>query len=154
MLCTVSFSHTPMGGGGFEPPKHIAADLQSVPFGHSGIHPSNVSRQYLLIPYFPEKCKKNVDIPAFLHAECPHPFHLIKQPFRIPFFTAVDSAVWIIHNDLSIVRHSCQHNKMPLLCEIPGAHAADDRMACAQFALYTFDPVSYTHLTLPTKARV
>ena len=28
-----------MGGGGFEPPKHYAADLQSVPFGHSGIHP-------------------------------------------------------------------------------------------------------------------
>ena len=28
-----------MDGGGFEPPKHIAADLQSVPFGHSGIHP-------------------------------------------------------------------------------------------------------------------
>ena len=28
-----------MGGGGFEPPKQVAADLQSVPFGHSGIHP-------------------------------------------------------------------------------------------------------------------
>ena len=28
-----------MGGGGFEPPKQCAADLQSVPFGHSGIHP-------------------------------------------------------------------------------------------------------------------
>ncbi len=34
-----------MGGGGFEPPKQIAADLQSVPFGHSGIHPL-----YLLSP--------------------------------------------------------------------------------------------------------
>ena len=28
-----------MGGGGFEPPKQFAADLQSVPFGHSGIYP-------------------------------------------------------------------------------------------------------------------
>ena len=28
-----------MDGGGFEPPKQNAADLQSVPFGHSGIHP-------------------------------------------------------------------------------------------------------------------
>ena len=28
-----------MDGGGFEPPKRVAADLQSVPFGHSGIHP-------------------------------------------------------------------------------------------------------------------
>ena len=28
-----------MDGGGFEPPKQFAADLQSVPFGHSVIHP-------------------------------------------------------------------------------------------------------------------
>ena len=28
-----------MDGGGFEPPKQFAADLQSVPFGHSGIRP-------------------------------------------------------------------------------------------------------------------
>ena len=28
-----------MGRGGFEPPKQFAADLQSVPFGHSGISP-------------------------------------------------------------------------------------------------------------------
>ena len=28
-----------MGRGGFEPPKQFAADLQSVPFGHSGIYP-------------------------------------------------------------------------------------------------------------------
>ena len=28
-----------MGGEGFEPSKALPADLQSVPFGHSGIHP-------------------------------------------------------------------------------------------------------------------
>ena len=28
-----------VGDGGFEPPKALPADLQSVPFGHSGIHP-------------------------------------------------------------------------------------------------------------------
>ena len=28
-----------MGEGGFEPPKAVLADLQSVPFGHSGIPP-------------------------------------------------------------------------------------------------------------------
>ena len=28
-----------MGRGGFEPPKLIAADLQSAPFGHSGTYP-------------------------------------------------------------------------------------------------------------------
>ena len=28
-----------MDGGGFEPPKSVTTDLQSAPFGHSGIHP-------------------------------------------------------------------------------------------------------------------
>ena len=39
-----------MGRGGFEPPKQVAADLQSVPFGHSGIHPyvKNIKLLYLL----------------------------------------------------------------------------------------------------------
>jgi hypothetical protein len=32
-----------MDGGGFEPPKQFAADLQSVPFGHSGIHPFSIA---------------------------------------------------------------------------------------------------------------
>ena len=32
-----------MDGGGFEPPKQFAADLQSVPFGHSGIHPYGIN---------------------------------------------------------------------------------------------------------------
>ena len=32
-----------MDGGGFEPPKQVAADLQSVPFGHSGIHPYDLA---------------------------------------------------------------------------------------------------------------
>ena len=36
-----------MGGGGFEPPKQFAADLQSVPFGHSGIHPF----EYIIFSY-------------------------------------------------------------------------------------------------------
>ena len=31
-----------MGGGGFEPPKQFAADLQSVSFGHSGTHPYSI----------------------------------------------------------------------------------------------------------------
>ena len=31
-----------MDGGGFEPPKQFAADLQSVPFGHSGICPFEI----------------------------------------------------------------------------------------------------------------
>ena len=31
-----------VGAGGFEPPKHYAADLQSVPIGHSGKLPYSV----------------------------------------------------------------------------------------------------------------
>ena len=31
-----------VGEGGFEPPKHDATDLQSAPFGHSGILPYEV----------------------------------------------------------------------------------------------------------------
>ena len=31
-----------VGGDGFEPSKQVAADLQSVPFGHSGIHPYGI----------------------------------------------------------------------------------------------------------------
>ena len=38
-----------MGGGGFEPPKQVAADLQSVPFGHSGIHPFEVCLTGILL---------------------------------------------------------------------------------------------------------
>ena len=34
-----------MGRDGFEPSKQVAADLQSVPFGHSGICPF-ITKQY------------------------------------------------------------------------------------------------------------
>ena len=45
-----------MDGGGFEPPKQFAADLQSVPFGHSGIHPWSdtfyvLTKRYYSIPF-------------------------------------------------------------------------------------------------------
>ena len=32
-----------VGEGGFEPPKALPADLQSVPFGHSGIPPYSIA---------------------------------------------------------------------------------------------------------------
>ena len=41
-----------VGGGGFEPPKQCAADLQSVPFGHSGNHPQRQERSLLTILYY------------------------------------------------------------------------------------------------------
>ena len=43
-----------MDGGGFEPPKQFAADLQSVPFGHSGTHPNRpISRnEHYYIMFF------------------------------------------------------------------------------------------------------
>ena len=39
LLYAITEKVIPMGRGGFEPPKQFAADLQSVPFGHSGICP-------------------------------------------------------------------------------------------------------------------
>ena len=48
-----------MDGGGFEPPKHSAADLQSVPFGHSGIRPHRhyLTGQFDIIAYVQVLCK-------------------------------------------------------------------------------------------------
>ena len=46
-----------MGRGGFEPPKQIAADLQSVPFGHSGIYPNVMKTFYM---YFRLTVKKYI----------------------------------------------------------------------------------------------
>ena len=42
LIAQIHGVHTVMDGGGFEPPKRVAADLQSVPFGHSGIHPYGI----------------------------------------------------------------------------------------------------------------
>ena len=36
------FPQKMVGRGGFEPPKLIAADLQSAPFGHSGTYPYDI----------------------------------------------------------------------------------------------------------------
>ena len=46
-----------MGRGGFEPPKQVAADLQSVPFGHSGIYPNAMKIFYM---YFRLTVKKYI----------------------------------------------------------------------------------------------
>ena len=45
-----------MGGGGFEPPKQVAADLQSVPFGHSGIHPFVIKNKKPMAGIEPVTC--------------------------------------------------------------------------------------------------
>ena len=38
-----------MDGDGFEPSKRVATDLQSAPFGHSGIHPNaRISIDYII----------------------------------------------------------------------------------------------------------
>ena len=42
-----------MDGGGFEPPKQLATDLQSAPFGHSGIHPFSLNGAYRARTYDP-----------------------------------------------------------------------------------------------------
>ena len=45
-----------MDGGGFEPPKQFAADLQSVPFGHSGTHPYSFLMNKPMIGLEPITC--------------------------------------------------------------------------------------------------
>ena len=42
----IYFCNKRMGGEGFEPSKALPADLQSVPFGHSGIHPLTLYTNY------------------------------------------------------------------------------------------------------------
>ena len=38
-----------MDGEGFEPSKSLTTDLQSAPFGHSGIHPDLLNMKLYLI---------------------------------------------------------------------------------------------------------
>ena len=61
-----------MDGGGFEPPKQFAADLQSVPFGHSGIHPNAVCSANRLLIYFSTSA---YDFQGFFRA------NMFSQPF-------------------------------------------------------------------------
>ena len=56
-----------MDGGGFEPPKQFAADLQSVPFGHSGIHPYFVKWDLQGSNLWPSACKADA-LPAELRS--------------------------------------------------------------------------------------
>ena len=44
-----------VGEGGFEPPKALPADLQSVPFGHSGIPPYSIAME-LVDGFEPPTC--------------------------------------------------------------------------------------------------
>ena len=53
-----------MDGGGFEPPKQFAADLQSVPFGHSGIHPYQYVLTALNYNIYQNKVQENLLLPA------------------------------------------------------------------------------------------
>ena len=57
-----------MDGGGFEPPKQFAADLQSVPFGHSGIHPYKAHKpwQHEIVAYPCINCKCIQSLISFL----------------------------------------------------------------------------------------
>ena len=45
-----------VGEGGFEPPKHDATDLQSAPFGHSGILPYLIGLVELVDGLEPPTC--------------------------------------------------------------------------------------------------
>ena len=81
-----------VGGGGFEPPKQFAADLQSVPFGHSGICPfirytkcALTRKDYSIVTSFMQAFFINVLVSCsvihqnnsriFLHAYFKHSIH-------------------------------------------------------------------------------
>ena len=74
-----------MDGGGFEPPKRDATDLQSAPFGHSGTHPK-LLWQLKIIAWPSQKSK------------CFYIFYLI---FLFPFFPAFDSSRSTARNHIS-----------------------------------------------------
>ena len=74
-----------MDGGGFEPPKRDATDLQSAPFGHSGTHPK-LLWQLKIITWLSQKSK------------CFYIFYLI---FLFPFFPAFDSSRSTARNHIS-----------------------------------------------------
>ena len=68
-----------MGGEGFEPSKAVPTDLQSAPFGHSGIHPTYLLTMYIYTIYanklqqFSEKllyhCKTFLKMLFYIHYE-------------------------------------------------------------------------------------
>ena len=63
-----------VGEGGFEPPKSLTTDLQSAPFGHSGIPPYKILRRWSWwtdsnprpADYKDYPKRPNADIPKFL----------------------------------------------------------------------------------------
>ncbi len=57
-----------VGEGGFEPPKLKAADLQSVPFGHSGTLPYRMLNHYITLLGF-----VNPKLQLFIHFFAHHP---------------------------------------------------------------------------------
>ena len=59
-----------VGEGGFEPPKHDATDLQSAPFGHSGILPYEVVWWSLWTDLNPRPADyKSAALPTELHQQ-------------------------------------------------------------------------------------
>ena len=73
-----------MGEGGFEPPKAVPADLQSVPFGHSGIRPDTCFQAEFMIPYESGKIKtfSKEFVRSFLKVEEVQTAHLLARLHR------------------------------------------------------------------------
>ena len=86
-----------MGRGGFEPPKQVAADLQSVPFGHSGICPFRQGialtlRKYTIFTLFTQVLIPLIFTqPIFIHypinyrgIQSPSARHINQRPIAAP----------------------------------------------------------------------
>ena len=99
-----------VGEGGFEPPKALPADLQSVPFGHSGIPPTcsvivRVTRNKGIIARIAEmsilileKNKKDKDSHShLLPGDCGYIGVAISLLSRCSFFDGTEDGVLLKH---------------------------------------------------------
>ena len=84
-----------MDGGGFEPPKQIAADLQSVPFGHSGKLPYSIVSSIKKWSWWTDSNPRPAD---YKSAALPAELHQRKALSVLCF-------LFLIPDDLYIISH-------------------------------------------------
>ena len=86
-----------VGGEGFEPSKAVPADLQSVPFGHSGIHPFIIGRHNE--SYLPTKL-----------FEVYHTYQFIASLFLYFYIFSI----YFMHSPVCIhIAAACKHTESP-----------------------------------------
>lgn len=80
----------------------------------------------------------NVHILSLLEFIPPQVFDLLHEYLKLPSFFTSCETVWIVNDDFSVVRDTCQDNKVARGREIAGAHGADDRLILTQMLYDVF----------------